>query len=237
MTFDMQYIPTVHMQDSTAGFTLKYNKLSTYRQIHRNCPQRRDPLSKWGKRFQNSSTYSPKKGVRLQNSSTYSPPKWGPPLEFINIQPPKSGSASRIHQHTGPQKGSASRIHQPKGVGLQDIINQKGGPSLDFINQKEIPSTKKRQFLWIQRYVHTLMLRQYLSPAIHFYSDCFWPYCDQELTHTTRITGYLVVGRYIEEGRQTGTQLPQAHCSSSSAPAHRRGGGSLWRDGGERKLR
>ena len=37
-----------------------------------------DPLSKWG--------------VRLQNSSTYSPPKWGPPLEFINIQPPKMGS-------------------------------------------------------------------------------------------------------------------------------------------------
>ena len=45
---------------------------------------------------------------------------------------PKRGSTSRIHQHTAPQKGSASKFHQPKG-----------GPPLDFINQKGIPSTKK----------------------------------------------------------------------------------------------
>ena len=46
-----------------------------YRQIHKNCPQRRTPSLNGGVRLQNSSTYSPKKGVRLQNSSTYSPQK------------------------------------------------------------------------------------------------------------------------------------------------------------------
>ena len=54
---------------------------------------------------------------------------------------PNGGSFSRIHQHTAHKRGSISRIHQPKG-----------GPPLNFNNQKEIPSTKKGQFLWIQRY-------------------------------------------------------------------------------------
>ena len=88
--------------------------------------------------------------------------KWGClSLEFINIQPPKLGSDSKIHQHTAPQKGvrlqNSSTYSPPKGVCLQNS-STKGGPLLDFINQKGIPSTKKGaplqgQFLRIQRQV------------------------------------------------------------------------------------
>ena len=81
-----------------------------------------DPLSKWG--------------VRLQNSSTYSRKNRGPRLEFINIQPPKRGSTSSNHQ-----------LQPPKGVRLQDS-STKVGSILDFINQKGVclqnSSTKKR---------------------------------------------------------------------------------------------
>ena len=54
-----------------------------------------DPLSNWG--------------VRLQNSSTYSPPKWGPPL-------------NRVHQHTAPKKRACLQNSSTKwamGVRLQ----------------------------------------------------------------------------------------------------------------------
>ena len=46
----------------------------------------------------------------------------------------KRGPASRIHQYTASQKGSTSRIHQPKG-----------GPPLNFINQKQagLPKTSR----------------------------------------------------------------------------------------------
>ena len=100
-----------------------------------------DPLSKWGVRLQNSSTYSLKKGVDLQYSSTYSHPKWGPPLEFINIQPPKRGVLHQNSssysppkgvrlQNSSSQRGSASRFHHLK----RDPINQKRGPPLGTIS-------------------------------------------------------------------------------------------------------
>ena len=83
-------------------------------------PLEADPLSKWGVRLQNSSTYSPKKGVRLQNASTYSPKK--------------GGSASRLHQHTAPQKGVRLQNSSTKGGSASRIHQLKGGPPLDFIN-------------------------------------------------------------------------------------------------------
>ena len=60
-----------------------------YRQIYRNCPQRRTPSQN---------------GIN-QHTAPRNPSKRGPPLEFINIQPPQQGSASRIHQHTAPKEG------------------------------------------------------------------------------------------------------------------------------------
>ena len=70
-----------------------------------------DPLSKWG--------------VRLQNSSTYSLPKRRPPLEFINIKPPQNSSTKGVRlQISSTKRGFASRFHQSK----RDPINQKGGP-------------------------------------------------------------------------------------------------------------
>ena len=90
-----------------------------------------DPLSKWGVRLQNSSTYSihytaQKRGVRLQNSSTKggSPSKFHQPLEFINIQPPKGGTPLEFI-NIQPQNGGLPlefiNIKLKMGVRLQGI--------------------------------------------------------------------------------------------------------------------
>ena len=80
-----------------------------YRQIHRNCPQRRTP------------------SLNVGSIS-----------RIYQHTAPKRGSASRIHQHTAPQKGvhlqNSSTYSPPKGVCLQNS-STKGGRPLDFINQ------------------------------------------------------------------------------------------------------
>ena len=112
-----------------------------------------DPLSKWGVRLQNSSTYSPKRGVRLQNSST----KGGVRLQISST---RWGSASRFHQHTALQKGvrlqNSSTYSPQKGVRLQNSSTY--SPKLGVRLQNSSTINLKMgvrlqgQFLWIQRY-------------------------------------------------------------------------------------
>ena len=61
-----------------------YGDMITYRQIHRNCLQRRTPYLIGESASRIHQHTAPPKGVHLQNSSTNRPPKGGAPLEFIN---------------------------------------------------------------------------------------------------------------------------------------------------------
>ena len=79
--------------------------LCKYRQIHRNCPQRKPPSQNGGSASRIHQHTAQKRGVRLQNPST----KGGVRLQISST---RWGSASRIHQHTAPKWESASRIHQ-----------------------------------------------------------------------------------------------------------------------------